>query len=246
MFAANSGEEGLGNLKGIRQIMKDYDGRISEVYSFDGMYKRLANKCVGSHRYEIIFETEGGHSFNAFGNRNAIYAMSELVHNLYSYEVPVCGDSKTTYNVGIAEGGTSVNTIAQKAKLLYEYRSDSNECLEKMREIFENEIIKAKERNDAEITVNTIGIRPCGKDVDSEKLAKMSEKCIKICEKYSGFDCLLGSASTDCNIPMSMGIPAVCVGIFWGSGAHTREEKVEISSIPAGIKIAAELILENF
>ena len=246
LFAANSGEEGLGNLKGIRQIMKDYEGRISEVYAFDGMYKRLANKCVGSHRYEIIFETEGGHSFNAFGNRNAIYAMSELVHNLYSYEVPVCGDSKTTYNVGIAEGGTSVNTIAQKAKLFYEYRSDSSECLEKMQKIFETEITKAKERNDAQITVNTIGVRPCSGDVDGEKLAKMSEKCIKICEKYSGFECLTDSASTDCNIPMSMGIPAVCVGIFWGSGAHTREEKVEISSIPVGIKIAAELILECF
>ncbi len=246
LFAANAGEEGLGNLKGIKQIMKDYDGRISEVYAFDGMYKRLANKCVGSHRYEIIFETEGGHSFNAFGNRNAIYAMSELVHNLYSYEVPVCGDSKTTYNAGIAEGGTSVNTIAQKARLLYEYRSDSSECLEKMQKIFENEIAKAKERNIAQITVNTIGVRPCSGDVDNEKLSKMSEKCIKICEKYSGFECLTDSASTDCNIPMSMGIPAVCVGIFWGSGTHTREEKVEIASIPVGIKIASELILEYF
>ncbi len=246
LFAANSGEEGLGNLKGIRQIMKDYSGRISEAYTFDGQYNELVNKCVGSHRYEITFETEGGHSFRDFGNRNAIFAMSELVHSLYKCEVPVCGDSITTYNAGVVEGGTSVNTIAQNAKLLYEYRSDSYECLEKMRVFFENEISKAKYSKNAEIKVNTVGERPCSGDVDSEKLAKISEKCIKICEKHSGIKCLAGSGSTDCNIPMSLGVPAVCVGLYLGGGEHTREEKVEISSIPVGIKIAAELILEYF
>lgn len=246
LFAANSCEEGLGNLKGIRQIMKDYDGKIREAYTFDGQYSELVNKCVGSHRYEITFSTEGGHSFRDFGNRNAIYAMSELVHSLYSYEVPVFGESTTTYNAGIVEGGTSVNTIAQSAKLLYEYRSDSRECLEKMQTIFENEVSKAKETKNAEITVNTVGERPCGGDVDEIKLSKISEKCIKICEKYSGIPCVAGSGSTDCNIPMSLGVPAVCVGLYLGSGEHTREEKVQISSISAGIKIAAELILGYF
>ena len=142
LFVANSCEEGLGNLKGIRQLMKDYFGRIKEVYTFDGSYNHLVNDCVGSHRYELTFTTEGGHSFSAFGNRSAIAAMAELITNLYKCEIPKKDGTKTTFNVGIVEGGTSVNTIAQQAKMLYEYRSDDKDCLAKMKEFFESEVEK--------------------------------------------------------------------------------------------------------
>ena len=247
LFVANSCEEGLGNLKGIKQLMRDYDGRVKEHYALDGRYVCVYNKCVGSHRYEILFETEGGHSFGAFGNRNAIYAMSDLVCKLYAKEVPVIGDSHTTYNVGIVEGGTSVNTIAQNCRLMYEYRSDNVECLAEMQEFFEKTIEQAKGEGKAEITVNTLGIRPCGsKDVDELHLARMTDKTIQICNKYTGCSIDTKSGSTDCNIAMSLGIPAISVGCYDGDGTHTREEKVLISSIPVGLKIAAELILGYF
>ena len=246
LFVANSCEEGLGNLKGTKQFMADYEGRITEFYSFDAKFFAMTNKCVGSHRYEILFETEGGHSFGAFGNRNAIHAMADLVCRLYACQVSKDGNSRTTYNVGIVEGGTSVNTIAQSCKLLYEYRSDSSECLAKMQEFFEETIAQAKEDGKAEITVNLLGVRPCEKDVDAVRLAEMTEKAIRISEKHSGMTCKAKSGSTDCNIPMSMGIPAIAVGVYLGDGTHTREEKVLISSIPTGLKIGAELILEYF
>lgn len=246
LFVANSCEEGLGNLKGTKQLMADYEGRIKEVYSLDASYNHIYRECVGSHRYEILFETEGGHSFGAFGNRNAIYAMADLVCRLYEHEVPVCGDSHTTYNVGIVEGGTSVNTIAQNCKLLYEYRSDSAECLAKMQAFFEETIEKAREAGKAEITVNMIGVRPCGKNVDEKHLNEMFDRTAKICEKYSGEPCKGISGSTDCNIPMSLGIPSIAFGACLEYGAHTREEKVLISSIPVGMKIAAEVILGYF
>ena len=246
LFVANSCEEGLGNLKGTKQFMADYEGRIVEVYSFDAKFQAMTNKCVGSHRYEILFETEGGHSFGAFGNRNAIRAMADVVCRLYDCEVPVEGNSRTTYNVGIVEGGTSVNTIAQSCKMLYEYRSDSAECLAKMQAFFEETMTQAKEDGKAEITVNLIGVRPCEKDVDQIKLTEMTEKAVRVSEKYSGIPCKVTSGSTDCNIPMSMGIPAISVGVYQGDGTHTREERVLISSIPVGLKIAAELILEYF
>lgn len=246
LFVANSCEEGLGNLKGIKQLMADYEGRIKEVYSLDSKYTAIYRKCVGSHRYEILFETEGGHSFSAFGNRNAIYAMSDLVCRLYEHEVPVCGDSHTTYNVGIVEGGTSVNTIAQNCKLLYEYRSDSAECLASMQAFFEETIEMAKEAGKAEITVKLLGVRPCGENVDESHLQEMFERTAKICEKYSGESCVGISGSTDCNIPMSLGVPAIAFGCCLEYGAHTREEKVLISSIPIGMKIAAEVILGYF
>ncbi len=243
LFVANSCEEGLGNLKGVKQIMADYAGRISEVYTFDERYDQLVNVCVGSHRYKVTFETEGGHSFTAFGNKSAIEAMSEFICRLYRKEVPVIDGSKTTYNVGIVEGGTSVNTIAQSASMMYEYRSDSRECLAEMQAFFESEIERTKADGEVKITVETIGVRPCSGEVDENKLCEMTQKAKDICQKYSGMECMVKSASTDCNIPMSMGIPAVCVGVYLGGGTHTREEYLEIESIPVGLKIAAELIL---
>lgn len=246
LFAANAGEEGLGNLKGIRQIMRDYAGRISEVYAFDWQYTAFVNKCVGSHRYEITLATEGGHSFGAFGNRNAIHAAADLICRLYACEVPKKENTKTTFNVGTIVGGTSVNTIAQSATLLYEYRSDDADCLAFMKEQFEREINAARERGLAEITVRSVGERPCGAARDTERLARMSEKVARVSQKHSGLPCRAESGSTDCNVPMSLGVPAVCVGTYLGSGQHTREEKVQISSIPAGTRIVAELVLEHF
>lgn len=246
LFVANACEEGLGNLKGIRQLMNDYSGRVKEVITFDGGYKHVVDRCVGSHRYELTFETIGGHSFGAFGNPNAIAVMSELITNLYKCEVPKKENCKTTYNVGIVEGGTSVNTIAQSAKMLYEYRSDDKECMAYMENFFKNEVQKMKDKNISEITVKLIGDRPCGGDVDQTKLNELCEKVISICQKHSGLDCIRESGSTDANIPMSLGIPAVCAGTHISGGTHTREEWIDKKSLEIGAKINAEIVLEYF
>ena len=246
LFVADSGEEGLGNLKGVSQIMKDFEGRVRELYSFDGMYDAVVNRCVGSHRYEITVKTEGGHSYGSFGKRNAIHAAAELITALYDCALPQEEGSKTTFNVGIIEGGTSVNTIAQNAKLLYEYRSDSDACLEQMKKFFEKRISEAKKDEEVDIDVKVVGIRPCGRGVDMEHLSKMTERAAKISERYSGMKCAVRSGSTDANIPMSLGVPAITLGAYLGDGAHTREERVLIKSIPVGLKIAADLILSYF
>ncbi len=245
LFAANSCEEGLGNLKGIRQIMKDYEGRIAAVYTVDGGYRHIVNRCVGSHRYRVTITTEGGHSYGAFGNKNAIAELSELICRLYDQKVPEKEGTKTTYNVGIIEGGTSVNTIAQEASVLYEYRSDDEACLAVMQASFEKEIEKTKEKGIG-VTVELLGERPCSGRVNTEILNAMAERCMAVQEKYSGLSCVAESGSTDCNIPMSLGVPAICVGSYVGSGVHTREEKLQISSVPVGLKIVAELILDYF
>lgn len=246
VFAANACEEGLGNLKGVKQLMKDYEGRVKELITFESNYFRVGNRCVGSHRYKILFETEGGHSFGAFGNNNAIHEMAKLVTKLYEKEVPKIEGTKTTYNVGIVSGGTSVNTIAQNCELMYEYRSDSKECLAHMKEFFEGEIEKAKATGKAKITVDLIGDRPCGGDVDPVKLKELTEKGMEISKRYSGGDCVTKSGSTDANIPQSLGIPAICMGLYLGKGSHTREEYVIKSSIPVGMRIAFDMILSYF
>ena len=246
LFAFNSCEEGLGNLKGIKQIMKQYGNKITKVISFDSQYDCVINDCVGSKRYEVVVKTKGGHSFRDFGELNAIALSSKLINQLYNINIPKALDSKTTYNVGIINGGTSINTIAQQASFLYEYRSTSVECLKTMDQIFNEEICKFKEENNVEVNINVLGVRPCKDNVDSLKLKELTEKVIKICEKHSNMKCLEYAGSTDCNIPMSQGIPSVAAGCYLGDGEHTREEKVLIDSIPIGLKIVAELVLDEF
>lgn len=246
LIVANSCEEGLGNLKGSKQIMKDYEGRIKEFYTFDGKFDKVCCKCVGSHRYEVECITEGGHSFGAFGNSNAIVELARLIVELCKVEIPKKEDTKTTYNVGIIEGGTSVNTIAQSAKMLYEYRSDDAECLEYMKTFFDKKIEEANARGKGEFKVNVVGMRPCGGDVDKDVHERMISRVTEIVEKYTGSPCERGKGSTDCNAPMSVGVPAVCPGIYRGGRAHTREEWIEIDSLPVGLMICGEIMLDHF
>ena len=157
LIVANSCEEGLGNLKGSRRIVADYGSRITDFISLDGAtLNRVVTRAVGSHRYKVTVRTEGGHSFGKFGNRNAIHVLSSMITTLYTVKVPQIGDSKTTYNVGGISGGTSVNTIAQNAEMLYEYRSDNRECLEKMRVMFEN-TVEMYRSTGVEVEVEVLG-----------------------------------------------------------------------------------------
>ncbi len=246
LFVANACEEGLGNLKGSKQIVKDFAGILNEFYTFDGKFQATNVICVGSHRYKIKCTSEGGHSFGAFGNTNAIAELARLVTDLYTVKVPEKEGTKTTYNVGIIEGGTSVNTIAQFAEMLYEYRSDDRECLAIMKATFEEKLAAIRADSKASFEVELVGDRPCDGEVDKARHRKMIDRVKEISEKYSGIKPKEKSGSTDCNSASSAGIPSVCLGVYNGGGAHTREEWVEKDSIAIGLKIAAELILEKF
>lgn len=246
LFVANSCEEGLGNLKGTRRLFEDYKGRIARFYTFDGRYRFVVNHCVGSHRYRVDCKTEGGHSFGAFGNANAITALSRLITDLYTITVPAKEGAKTTYNVGTIEGGTSVNTIAQNASMLFEYRSDDAECLAIMEAQFKEKLETARKAGYGEFEVELVGVRPCQGEIDPEILSAMTRRVQEVCQEETGVDCVEKSGSTDSNIPMSLGIPSICVGTYWGEGMHTREEWVELDSIPKGLAITARLILDYF
>lgn len=238
LFVLNSGEEGLGNLKGTRQLMKDFGDKIKRLYAIDGGMKTVVNDAVGSKRYRISVKTEGGHSFGAFGNRNAIYYVAKMIDTFYSLKVPDIG--KTTYNVGVIEGGTSVNTIAQNCSMMYEYRSNKKEGLAFMDYFFDS-VIASFQTFGIEVTVEALGDRPCKGDVDPSGLTKI---VMEASEKY-GYHRTEECGSTDCNIPLSMGIPAVCFGVYEGKGAHTREEWVDVESTRDGMKILSEVLLSE-
>ena len=242
LFVCNSCEEGLGNLKGARQIFSDYATRVKQFVTFDGHFKELADRCVGSHRYEVELRTEGGHSYEAFGNRNAIAELSRIITEIYTITVPVIGNSKTTYNVGIVEGGTSVNTIAQSAKMLCEYRSDNEDCLATMQAHFDAIFTVARERG-LDLTVKKIGDRPCMGKVDLAKIEQMASTVAEIIERNTEISVGRVSMSTDCNIPLSLGIPSLCLGVCEGGGMHTREEWLIKESYHQGLAVGIETVL---
>ena len=237
LFAANSCEEGLGNLKGARRIAADYGPRIREFISLDSScMNRMTTRAVGSHRYKVTVRTEGGHSFGNFGNRNAIHQLAAMISLLYTVKVPVEGNSRTTYNVGCISGGTSVNTIAQEAEMLYEYRSDNRNCLARMQQFFEQTAACFRAAG-VEVEVEKIGDRPCSGSVPEAPFAALKARYSAAVKEVLGLETAERSGSTDCNIPLSMGIPAICFGVCRGQGAHTREEKLETASLRDGCRL---------
>lgn len=244
IFAFDACEEGLGNLDGVKALMKEYGKSVTEFYAFDGRYDNLAAVSVGSHRYRVTVNTEGGHSYGAFGNQNAAEVLSRGICKIYDIKTPQEG-GKTTYNVGIISGGTSVNSIVQEASMLCEYRSVSFENLAFMKQKFE-EVFQYMRSLGAEVSVELVGERPCMKHLDETAMQKLTDFCLKVQKKHSGGEVKLHSSSTDCNIPHSMGIPAICVGTYKGGGAHTREEWVEKKSMPIGFEIVREIVEHYF
>lgn len=243
LIVVNSAEEGLGNLKGCRQIMADYGHRIKEFVTFDAKNGQGVDRAVGSVRYRVAVETEGGHSFSNFGRDNAIAKLAALIAELYTVEVP--DFAKTTYNVGTVEGGTSVNTIAQSAEMLYEFRSDDQRGLAYMQQKFEEMVLAHREKG-VTITVTEVGNRPCGGEIDLAVQEAMKERANDIAMETLGRLMRFKTGSTDCNIPLSMGIPSICVGCCDGDGCHTREEYLDIKGIYPGLCMAFGMILHHF
>lgn len=239
LFAADVGEEGLGNLKGSRQIYETYGMRVREFIGFDGNLNRIVNHAVGSQRYCVRVRTEGGHSYNAFGNENAIYRLSGIIQKLYQAEVPV--RAKTTYNVGTVTGGTSVNTIAQEASMLYEFRSEDESCLAEMEAYF-REVIRQFQSEGPDVEAEELGIRPCGKGVDEEREHELTERHARIIRAASQMDPEVNAGSTDANIFLSHGIPSVVIGTGIGGRTHTREEWMDMESMIPGQKTALAAI----
>lgn len=243
LFVANACEEGLGNLKGCRAVMDAYGERVDAFWSLDGTLSGVCTKAVGSARYRITARTCGGHSYAAFGNKNAIHALAELTCALYRQGIPQSdtGASRTTYNVGTISGGTSVNTIAQQADMLYEYRSDSESCLAVMEKQLQ-EILAAQDHETVQWEVTCVGLRPCGREIPPEGQAELTRAALEAIEGATGTCVGESSGSTDCNIPLSRGIRSVCFGAYEGGGAHTREEWIQKSSLGPGMTAALMLL----
>jgi acetylornithine deacetylase/succinyl-diaminopimelate desuccinylase-like protein len=245
LFVFNSCEEGLGNLKGVRRIFDDRPGLVKEFVSFDGTYSGIVNRAVGSERWRIKAETCGGHSYGAFGNPNAIAWMAKLITKLDAQPVPKAEGRKTTYNFGVISGGTSVNTIAQNAEMLYEYRSDEKSHLSQMRAQMKKAVEECSS-DKARFTLEVVGERPCGADVEAAAEERVLTRCEEAIKTVTGISPKRHASSTDANIPLSLGVPSATFGLYLGEKAHTREENIEISSLQPGLKIGLLVVSSHF
>ncbi len=241
LIVANACEEGLGNLDGTKALFADYGTRIKAFYSFDGYTPQCTSCAVGSYRYKIVCKTRGGHSYLDFGEPNAIEILCKLVEKLYAVEPPQ--NVKTTYNVGRFEGGSTVNSIAQEASILYEFRSTSQACLEEMERKF-NAVVDSCRNLGGELTVELLGIRPGNGPVDRAALEAFTEKSAAVIRMFHDGPLDFGPYSTDSNIPLSLGIVANTIGTVRGALAHTREEWIELESLKPGLKIVLSIILQ--
>lgn len=242
LFVWDTGEEGLGDLRGVRRLMEEYEGRVAALVALDAVYPHLICQAVGSVRYRITIETEGGHSFRNFGSPNAIERMAALIAELYHQELPPVEGARTTFNVGTIRGGTSVNTIAQRAEMLYEYRSDSPAALEAMEKQL-RALLEEQKKHCLRLDCREIGRRPAGTVSSSAQTALEQHWRDAAEELLPGVEIRTSAGSTDCNIPLAQGIPAICIGGYRGGGAHTREEWIDCDSLETGYALLLRFLL---
>ena len=219
IFAADLGEEGLGNLCGVRALVDHYEENLCGMAAFDLYRDKMYPICIGSVRYRISAKTKGGHSFLNFGRKNAIAELAGLIGELYRFQTDAA--SHTTYNVGKIEGGTSVNTIAQDASMLFEFRSEDYRSLEAC-ETYLEQTIAARQSEEVQYSCELVGKRPCARETDPVQMARMTRCAQKTLKAADGEEPVCSEASTDCNITLSRHIPAICVGFCRGGGAYQR------------------------
>ncbi len=230
ILVADVGEEGPGNLRGMRNLFGQKPaGPIDAFISIDGTGLGLTTAAVGSNRYHVVFTGPGGHSYGAFGMPSPIHAMGRAIAAIADLQVPT--SPKTTFNVGVVDGGTSVNSIANRATMQVDLRSVSAASLARVDTAFKRAVraaVAAEQarwpRSPAQLSVEfeSMGERPAGEQPDTLWIVRAA----KDAAVALGLEAPKGNASsTDANLPMSLGIPAITIdGGGQGRGAHSPAE----------------------
>jgi tripeptide aminopeptidase len=232
IFVGNVGEEGAGNLRGTRHLFaRELAGKIDYFISVDGAGDGITSRAVGSNRYRVTYKGRGGHSYGDFGIPNPSHALGRAIAAIADLQVP--SSPKTTFNVGIVKGGTSVNSIPFEASMDLDMRSESAQALavldsQAMRAI--NGAVAAENARwpgtagRISVTIDTIGLRPAGTQPDSARIVRAARDGASLL----GLGGHVGASSTDANVPISLGIPGITIdGGGRGEGAHGLDEWYE-------------------
>jgi acetylornithine deacetylase/succinyl-diaminopimelate desuccinylase-like protein len=249
VFFGNVGEEGEGDLRGMRHIFSNPRWRDSIHYSvvLDGAGSdTIVAEALGSRRFEVIVRGPGGHSWSDFGAPNPILVLARTLHAFA--QTPVPSSPKTTFNVGVIRGGTSVNSIPESASMRVDIRSTSMAEMERLETSLRHALLAATEeeaqasqrhnpsqRRSAGLTheLVPIGSRPAGELDPNARILKV----IRAVDAHLGNAAQIQRASTDANIPMSLGREAIAIGGGGvGGGAHTLQEWFDASGRELGLR----------
>jgi acetylornithine deacetylase/succinyl-diaminopimelate desuccinylase-like protein len=229
-LVANVGEEGLGNLGGMQAVVDRFGEQPLAYLVVEGMaLGQIYNRGLGVQRYRIAVDTPGGHSWVDYGQPSAIHTLAQLVTRLTDLALP--SKPRTTLNVGKIYGGTSINTIAAHAQLELDLRSESIQELASLAGQVEA-LVKQTGRPGVQATAQIIGQRPAGEISDRHPLVRLAVHTLQ----ELGLPAHLNVGSTDANVPLSCGLPAICLGMTIGVGAHTLAETIEIPPIATGLQ----------
>ena len=230
-FVANVGEEGLGDLRGMKQLFnRTLKGEVDFFVSIDGGGLSVTNRGVGSHRYRVAYKGPGGHSYGDFGLANPIHALGRAIARIASFQVP--SDPRTTFSVGRIGGGTSVNSIPYEAWMEVDMRSVDPAALARLDASFGKALDEAlaeenaRWNNRAQLSLvkDLVGNRPAGRTPDDSLIVRTG---VAVTQALGG-DPDLGAGSTDANYPMSLRIPAITIGGGGaGRGAHSLSESFD-------------------
>ncbi|HVB75879.1 MAG TPA: M20/M25/M40 family metallo-hydrolase [Ktedonobacteraceae bacterium] len=234
---ADVGEEGLGNLLGARTAVERYRSQLGAVIAIDGKLGTITHGAVGSKRWRITVRGPGGHSYGAFGTPSAIHGLGRIIAAIAELKVPQ--QPKTTFNVGIIEGGTSVNTIAPRASALLDLRSTDMAALERIADKVRI-IVERRAGPGLQTEIEVLGERPAGERSQADPLVQLASGAIS----WIGLKPEYEASSTDANIPISLNIPAVCIGITRVERFHTLEEFLYVPPIGDGLAQLTRLCIE--
>jgi acetylornithine deacetylase/succinyl-diaminopimelate desuccinylase-like protein len=242
-FVATVGEEGEGNLRGVRYLFNsgEFEAGVDAFISLDGPgLERITHRAPGSRRYRVTISGPGGHSWGDFGIVNPVHALGRAIARFSSYPAPLA--PRTSYNVGVVEGGSSVNAIPAIASMVVDMRSVSSDEIDKLETHLRRVVeIAVREENSQRsmsgtslsCTFERAGDRPSGETpIDSDIVRAAIE-----CSRVLGIEPRLDCSSTDSNIPISLGVPAITVGVGGVSGnCHSLTEWYEPHGRELGIK----------
>lgn len=236
-FVANSGEEGLGDLRGMRAAIDRLGDRLGACIVVEGMgLGRTVHQALGSRRYRLTVNAPGGHSWSAFGTPSAVHVLMQIGDKLTRLDAPA--RPRTTFNIGRIGGGTSINSIAENAWLELDLRSEQGDRLQIMIEQVHAIVRRFQTQGWREkgvtVQLEKIGDRPTGEIPADHPLVLAAEHALTT----AGAAVEEGErmSSTDANIPLSRGIPAVCVGVSRGGNAHRLDEWVSTLEMAKGLK----------
>lgn len=242
-LVANVGEEGMGNLRGMRAVVDRFGSKARYLVIEGGSFGQIIFRAIGVKRFRIAISTSGGHSWGSFGEPSAIHELGHIIAEISQIQVPT--SPKTTFNIGLIEGGTTVNSIASSASLLLDLRSEEKIALERLvsqvDSIVKSRKIKANYRKlKISFHMEQVGYRPPGGIDPNDSLVCLADNALQ----YVGYPALSNNiGSTDANIPLSMGISCVCVGLTTSGNSHRLDEYIDLNHLKEGMQQLLLLVL---